>query len=163
MALANQADAQSMLPGPDKISAKARDLLDSGEYNKSTVAYEEALEMLEDVEQRLHEVRRRESATLRDKLEKARQKLRAFEGAAPELSEDIVRLDVVMRLAQDAMTREDFLESKDEYTQALKKADAILLRARNRFSARKGHNFTVPGVNMDFVWIDSMRRMGRQV
>jgi len=157
MALANQADAQSMLPGPDKISAKARDLLDSGEYNKSTVAYEEALEMLEDVEQRLHEVRRRESATLRDKLEKARQKLRAFEGAAPELSEDIVRLDVVMRLAQDAMTREDFLESKDEYTQALKKADAILLRARNRFSARKGHNFTVPGVNMDFVWIDSMR------
>lgn len=155
--LAKQPDSQTLMAGADRLSGKGRDLLDADRYAEAEAAYEEALEMLVDVEQRLREVRRRESKTLRDELNEKRTALREFESAAPELQEDIVRLDVVIRMAVDAMTREDFAEAADEFKQAMKKADSLIQRARDRFSARKGHNFTVPGVAMDFVWIDSMR------
>ncbi len=154
--LKNEEVAARMEP-INTLAAEADALLEEENFTEAIRRYRTAIDRAHDISNEFNREMRETAEELKPKVTEARNQLNRYRGLSPEISENIVKVDVTMSLARESINREEFSFAVEQYNKALEECKAILTMAENKFQAKSGADFTDPKTGMAFVWIESMK------
>ena len=156
LALGKREAAQPHLERADAIAQKARVAFDAANYLEAQKVYREAIEVCHTIAEELKGKLKAEASALQTQATEKRRELDNLSGLSPRIGEQIVKVDVTMRLGSQAYLGENFEDAMDQFNSVIAMAEEIVETARDTFQAVRGRNFTVPGVGMEFVWVQNL-------
>ena len=143
----------SRLPELADVKTNADNFFNKGDYSLAIEEYKKMIDTGRTIEDRVKQERKVKAVTLEKEADSLRSQLKKYKRLSPEIMEKVVKLDVSLSLAYEALKKEEFKAALEHYNKAILDGKGILDLAEGKFQANKGKNFTDPKVGMEFVWI----------
>jgi serine/threonine protein kinase len=155
--LAKKPEAKRLLARPDELATAAKEMLKNEEWVKAARQYQVAIEACHDVEGQLQKVLKRRAADLQTECNRQFNKIADLGKLSSALAEKVVRVEVSLGSGREEVRREEFENAIAHFEAAAAIMSEIEQISKDKFEAIVGKDFTVPGVGMEFVWIEAMK------
>jgi serine/threonine protein kinase len=148
--------AQAHLQRADTVAQKAREAFDAGTFIEAQKLYRDAIEICHTIGEELKGTLKAEAVALQTTANAKRRELEELGGLSQKIGEQIIKVDVTLRLGTEAFRKEEFEDAMDQFRSVISMSEEIVEIARETFQAVRGRGFTVPAIGMEFVWVPAL-------
>lgn len=139
------------------IATQAQQALTEEKFTDAIRDFKKAISQAEDLSTEAKKERRAQAEAAQKIAEESRAKLDKYKGLAADLTEAMVKVDVILSLGRTELNQEEFDTALEQFNKAQEDCKAIIALAETKFKAILGQPFTDPKSGVDFVWIEPLK------